>query len=155
MAVVAKKTIGYFSRNGLSISQEQYQSFAADPSYVRVKSFDNGVVRVLLRWIGLVRKLDNYFPGEMPIFEMAVWNYNSSGVMVEDPLSGKTYSNEEDAIKAYEAFLESWTESGRDENGVFVEEENEFTPPPPPNLDAPDSDVKKLVGIEDDGVGAW
>lgn len=149
-------SVKYLSRNGLNIDKAQYDEYCKDENYVNVRMFDNNEVRVILKWVGLVRNPANYFAGDMPIFQIGVWNYDSTGQMRHDPVtSGKTFSDEDTAIKAYEKFLETWTDSERDDDGKLIEEENLFTPPPPPNLDAPDSDIASIIGIGDDGVGAW
>jgi hypothetical protein len=143
--------VRYFSRNSIPISVDQYEEYCKDEDYVNVRRFDNSEVRAILKWIGVVRNPGNYFSGDMPIFELGFWNYDSGGALREAPESGVKFCYEADAIQAYENFLLRWTDSER-EDDKLVERDNIYAPPPPPNLDAPESDLAEIIGVGDDGM---
>ena len=147
----------YLGRDGRRLQAHEWARLQKDEDYCSVRAYDNGAVRVLLRWQGKVPD-PNTFTEYFPVFAMRVMNYRHDGSMVDDPVgSGKTFFKESDAIKAYETFLETWTACLRDQSGEFVELENDLAPPPPPDPDAPTSDVLALKGVDlDDGdIGAW
>jgi hypothetical protein len=150
------KGTGYVNRDGARILAEDWAKNCLDPDYCNVRIYDNGVVRVLIRWVGKVENIDSSFADMWKVFRLDVWNYNDAGVLVPDPVEyGRWFPTRRHVEEAYENFLERWTASRRDEDGKFEEEDNDLKPPPPPNPDAPDSDVTTIKGVVDDGVGAW
>lgn len=147
--------VGYSKRDGQPCTKAEWSDLRKDLSYCSVRQFDNDIVRVEVKWHGLVRDPQNLFRETYPLFMLNVYNYNSFGDRVVDPVeSGKTFPTEEAAVAFYEKFVERWSESYVDD-GVLVEVGNSLAPPPPPNLDAPSSEVASIKGIEDDGCGAW
>lgn len=143
--------IKYFSRNSLPITAEQYEEYVKNESYPTVAQYDNGIIRVILRWVGRVTLASRYFPGEYPIFQLGIWNYDSGGDLQPDPASGKTFSYEDEAKKAYDQFLIEWTDSYK-EGDKLVEVDNDLAPVVPDN-DAPTTDLSELKGLtEDDAV---
>lgn len=150
-----RKGTKYLDRNGVGITGEHWKKLRHDPNYRVVRRYSNGVVHVELEWLGTCDNPDT-FRDYYKLFVLKVNNFNEQGQLVPDPVeNGKTFGFEHEAIRAYEQFLERWTESHRDEEGEFVEMDNDLIPPPPPNPDAPSSDVAEIKGMEDDGVGAW
>lgn len=144
----------YRDREGRAITEAQWKKLQADPAYTTVKEYDNGVVRVTLRWNGRIAgPAASTFPDYWPVFVLLVKNYRPDGTLVNDPVDNdKTYPDEQAAIKGYQEFLLKWTESEVDDAGEFLEEGNILTPPPPP-------DPNKPTTVPDDdalgGVGAW
>lgn len=124
-----------------------------DPEYSIVQEFDNEVVKVTLRWQGKVVNGGNTLPEFWPLFILDVMNYNESGALVPDPTTnGQTFGSEKAGIKAYQEFLNDWTDCTVDHNGVFKEVGNTLVPPPPPDPDMPLSQpVGEQIGCE----GAW
>lgn len=146
----------YYDREGFKISRERWSEFGNDDDYCTVRAFDNGAVKVTLVWLGRVDTLKDQWDFMYPIFRLNVANYNSNGELVADPVDdGKTFRLEREGIEAYEAFVAKWTESYLDDDGELVEVDNDIAPPPPPNPDAPASDVASVKGVEIDDVGAW
>ena len=143
----------YFDRDGNKISPDAWKGLRTDDSYRIIRNYDNGKVRVRLVWTGVVLN-PSVFRDCYEVFHLFVDNYDETGTPRSDPVeNGRTFAYEKDGIKAYEDFLERWTNSHRDDDG-FVEEDNILTPPPPPNPDAPTSDVASVSTGEDD-VGVW
>jgi hypothetical protein len=146
--------IGYFDREGDAVSPQLWKEKQADKAYKHLKAFDNGSVLVTLDWNGKVNDPANSWRDSWAVFVLNVINYDSQGVGRPDPImDGKTFPYEEDAVKAYEDFLVSWTESHRVTNGVtgedeLVEEGNRLVPDAPPDPNRPATAV-------DDDVGAW
>ncbi len=146
----------YINADGAHITKEAWQERRSDSEYCTVKRFDNGKVLVEVEWVGEVKNYQNLWPADYPVFRLTVANYRENGEAVPDPVFDDTSFPDKDfAIQAYTNFLSHWTESGVNEDGVFEEVDNIYTPPPPPNFDAPTSDLSTIKGIEDDGVGAW
>lgn len=150
------KAAKYFGREGNPLTRAEWEVHRLDRSYWCVREYDNGAVFLRLIWMGLVIDPVNTWPDCWPIFKLEVGNYDSVGVLRKDPImSGKTFAAEDEAVSAYEEFLKTWTNSHEGEDG-FVEEDNAYTPPPPPDLDAPMTETANIkLGIMDDGVGAW
>lgn len=146
----------YFGRDGRPVDAAKWATLRGDASYRIIREYRNDDVWVTLEWSGAV--LDpTIFRDCWPMFFLLVRNARN-GNWVHDPVeNGKTFAYEADGIKAYEAFLERWTASHRNEEGDFVEEDNELTPPPPPDPDAPSSSVAKIKGVDigDGDIGAW
>lgn len=144
----------FVDRAGKLITEQSWKKKQADPSYTTVREYDNGVVRVTLKWNGRVPGNEAGFRQYWPVFILLVQNYSSAGTLVNDPADGdKKFGSEEEGIKAYEAFLTKWTECQVDEEtGAFTEEGNILVPPPPPDPNKP------TTAADDDvlgGVGAW
>jgi hypothetical protein len=148
--------IGYYDREGDAISHALWKEKRADAAYTMLKEFDNGSVRVTLEWTGKVTDPTNSWRDTWALFTLGVLNYDSTGTPREDPLMhGKTFSEEEDAVKAYSKFLTDWTESHMETNGVtgeeeLVEEGNVLAPAIPDDPNRPTTELD-----DDDGVGAW
>lgn len=148
------RKIIYVDREGKHISSEEWKLKSGDIAYTTVKEYDNGVVRVTLKWNGRVSGPSaQSFADCWPIFVILVKNYKADGTLVNDPVDNDQYfPNEADAVKAYESFLLKWTESEVDDAGEFMEEGNVLTPPPPPDPNKPQCEVDEpALG----GVGAW
>lgn len=153
---VPMRGTGYVNRDGARIAREDWQHHRSDPDYITIKAYDNSEVSVNVEWVGKVEKIADSFPDMWKVFRLNVQNYNELGQAVVDPVEdGRWFPTKEKAIAAYENFLAGWTASHRDEDGKFVEEDNSLTPPPPPNPDAPDSDLTHIKGFEDDDTGVW
>lgn len=149
--------IGYFDREGQSITKSEWTVRQLNEEYRTVRLYDNSKVRLRVYWEGKVKCPEDTFQDCWPMFSVMVLNYNSSGLPVNDPMSGKTFPNEESAVAAYEEFLVKWTDCTKDDDGYFVEADNDEAPPPPPpppNLDLPMSQMKNM-NLDDEGVGAW
>lgn len=145
----------YFGRDGRPCQKFEWQRLRSDKSYATIKEYDNGQVYVKLEWVGEITD-PSVFRDCWKMFRIIVANYDADGSARPDPVENlKTFAYEKDGIAAYENFLERWTASHRSGDGELVEEGNYLTPPPPPNLDAPVSDVAKIKGLEDDDIGAW
>ena len=146
--------IRYIDREGKAISQADWKVKSADPLYYQVREYDNGVVRVTLKWNGRVSgPVASSYPDYWPIFVILVKNYKADGTLVNDPVDNDQYfANEAAAVKGYEEFLLKWTESDVDDAGEFMEEGNVLTPPPPPDPNKPASEVDDS---QTGGVGAW
>ncbi|MEJ7805012.1 MAG: hypothetical protein WKG03_03700 [Telluria sp.] len=158
--------VRYIGRDGKKLDQDDYKIKRDDPVYNIVRQFDNGQVRVVLKWIGRMVNPHQTYPDLYKVFAMSVWNYTSSGGLAPDPADDdKGFPTEASAIAAYEAFLAKWTASKKNSSGVFEEVDNVLDmpvpppppapPPPPPPPVEPDkpqtpSDVPELGG-----VGAW
>jgi hypothetical protein len=147
---------GYFGRDGRLCQKVEWDRLRANKEYYMVRRFSNGVVNVALKWIGKQENVDQLFPDCYKLFVLHVWNYNELGIPISDPVeSGRTFPTEKLAIEAYDKFLLAWTKSHIDEDGELIEEENEYTPPPKPNLDAPASSVSAIKGMKDIGGDVW
>lgn len=145
--------VAYIDREGKLIGLSSWKAHRADPSYVTVREYDNGVVNVKLEWVGKVTEYGQVYPEFHKVFSLVVKNYTADGGLALDPVEqGRTFPTEEAAVKFYEEFLTKWTASEVNDFGEFVEADNALTPPPPPDPDAPTS-----APSEDDtaGVGAW
>ena len=147
----------YYDRNGARIPKEKWEELNADDVYRTVKLYENEDVRVLVRWLGFQDDAPHVFRDMWKIFEIGVWNRDDElDKWVPDPVeNGKTFAYEHIAIAHYEKFLMEWTESRKTPDGGFVEVGNKFEPPPPPNPDAPTTDVADMKWLDDDDVGAW
>lgn len=142
----------YFDREGRRIDAAAWAELQKKPEYVLMKEYDNGAVRVRLVWIGkITEKQHSSFRDTWPLFSMGVWNYTDTGALVPDPVSnGETFSNESDALTAYEDFLITWTDSQMGENGL-IEADNNLAPPPPPDPDKPTTEMV----LDEDNDAAW
>ena len=156
----------YFDKAVAPISKESWQELQKDDSYRICRQFENGAIRLTVEWIGAVNDT-SVFHEYWPMFQLRVFNCTQRlmteqgetktvTVWVADPVEDlKLFGTEHLALTAYRKFLERWTDSeyAVDRNGrqEFVEVGNLLAPPPPPNPDAPVSEVEIL----DDGVGAW
>ena len=142
----------YFDREGRRIDAAAWAELQKKPEYVTLKEYDNGAVRLRLVWIGKIsEKEHSAFRDTWPLFTMSVWNYNDEGRPVPDPVAnGETFSNESDALTAYEDFLVNWTDSEFGENGL-IEADNNLAPPPPPDPDKPTTEMV----LDEDNDAAW
>ncbi len=131
----------HYDRNGEKISALQWFELMNDSAYHNIREFDNGSVRVMLAWSGKVTpKQHSSFRDTWPLFVLYVANYDANGKPVKDPvMDGKTFPDEESAIKGYEKFLTQWTTCEIDDKGAFIEKDNLLAPPPPPDPNAPQS----------------
>ncbi|WP_297478311.1 hypothetical protein [Ferrovum sp.] len=138
----------YFDKDGRKIQKDKWTHYRMDPSYCIVREFRNKAVLVIVEWKGAVDTRLHPFAFTHPTFEMRVWNFDSDGKLVPDPVeSKKTFPSEQNAINAYNNFLLRWTDS-KIENGELVEVGNELTPPPPPDPNIPKTAVN-------DDIGCW
>jgi hypothetical protein len=144
----------YIDRSGNEITKAEWGQRSNDRKYRLVKQFDNGRVDVSLLWRGLVAEpyassLEEFWP----VFIFEVFNYREDGTKALDPIENERFfPNEEEAIKAYEAFLLKWSDSNF-HGDEFVEVGNKYTPPPPPKVITKDEPItkSKLLGSE----GVW
>lgn len=143
----------YFDRDGNRIDKASWAQRQNDPHYRILREYDNGSVFLRLMWNGRLTKVEkDAWRDTWPLFQIVVGNYDSKGSLVRDPvMDGETYACESDAIKAYEEFLETWTESHRKDDGTFKEIGNDLAPPPPPDPDVPASEIKGVPS----GFVAW
>lgn len=144
----------YYDRDGRPMSETEWKRKSEDESYRLIRNFDNGVVMARLVWLGKLTNMQkSSFRDTWPLFAIRVSNYGSDGVLRPDPnLDDETFAYEQNAIDCYEDFLLTWTECDRNDDGKFVEVDNIYTPPPPPDPNKP-ADVK-IEGLTDD-FGAW
>lgn len=136
----------YFDRQGIRMTREEWCAKQTDSSYRIVREYDNGSVFLRLMWNGrLTNKEADTFRDCWPLFQLVAGNYDSTGTLRRDPnFDGESFPNEESALKAYETFLETWTECERKDDGKFVEVDNDLAPPPPPDPDEPTSVIKGM-----------
>ena len=141
----------YFDRELQQISAADWKKKQSDKTYTEVRLYDNGVVRVLLKWVGRIESSKMGLAEYRPVFLMLVQNYKSDGTLANDPVdSDKYFPDEAAAVTAYTNFLAKWTESSVNETtGEFVEEGNIYTPPEPPDPNKSSSEIELLDG------GAW
>ena len=138
--------VRYIGRDNATLTKKEYVARRDEPSYSTVRCFDNGVVRVIVKWIGRVVNPQVSYPDLYKVYSMTVENYLSDGRRVPDPLfMDEGYPIEARAVEAYEQFLTRWTESGPNASGVFEEAGNtlelpESPPPPPPRPVTEDDD---------------
>jgi hypothetical protein len=148
----------YFDRKGSLIGRDEWAALRGDPDYCTICEYDNGVVYIKVEWVGAVSAhfMKNTLSEYWPRYKIRVANYNADGNLMPDPIeNGKTFSSEEEAVKVYERFLLAWTECDYDESGKFTECDNDLAPLPPPDPNAPASDISAIKGLTDDGIGAW
>lgn len=145
-------TRAFYDRTGMKIGPNKWLELREDRNYTIVREFDNGAVYVTVEWVGKV--VGELFRSCWPLFKITVQNYDSTGVLREDPAdSGKTFATEADAINFYEDFLLKYTESDLDldENGhpIFVEKGNQLdnTPEEPPSEFDAYKDPEDEVGV--------
>lgn len=145
------QSVIYIDRVGMLITAEAWKAKQSDESYTIVRQYDNGAVRLVLKWVGRVANPAQVFSAYYKVFVLLVQNYRSDGTLVNDPVDGdKTFPDEAAAIEGYEEFLLKWTSCESDEAGEFIEQDNDLTPPPPPDPNKP-ATVSDELG---DG-GAW
>lgn len=147
----------YFGKDQRQLQQVEWNRLRCNKDYAVIREYDNGQVYVRLEWLGSIDDV-TVFRDCWKMFQLIVGNYNANGEIKPDPVENlKTFAYEDEAVKAYEDFLERWTASHRNADGEFEEEDNELTPPPPPDPDAPSSDVANVKGVDlgDGDIGAW
>jgi hypothetical protein len=111
-----------------------------------LRQYDNGIINVEVQWVGKVMNYGDVYPEFYKVVRLDVLNYTVEGSKAPDPvMSDQWYPNEKLAIKAYEDFIMQWSASNRDSTGKFIEEDNALTPPPPPNPDAPTTEVNDAI----------
>lgn len=152
-----RKSAYFYNRDGLRIQPDEFKAKMLDPVYRTVRQFENDSVRCEVVWTGMGDDPNNSLPDLWKLFEMQVWNKNSFGSWVLDPVDGsRTFPTEKQAIAAYESFLVRWGGCEVDDEGEFIEIGNEaepvvIEPPAPP---PPDQPLSKLDSILD-SEGAW
>ena len=147
----------YYNRDGLRIQPAEVKAKMKDPAYRIVRSFENDTVRLEVLWTGMGGDPNDSLPDFWPLFELQVFNMNSSGARAPDPIDhGKVFPTEKKAIAAYEEFLVKWGGGELGQDGEFVEVGNEAEPPKPvepPKPPPPDQPTTTIAGLNDDG--AW
>jgi hypothetical protein len=144
------KLVAFIDRDGKPIDAKKWRELRADPAYPIVRQYDNGVVNVTLQWVGRIEDPQNTFSDYWKVFILLVKNYTADGSLVVDPAdSDATFPDEEKGVEAYEKFLESWTASKRDDEGVLVEEGNTLELPKGPDPNRPQTESEDIEG------GAW
>ena len=147
---------GFVNRDGARIPHEDWKRLSEDKDYCVIQKYDNEFVRLEIVWVGKVINIDTTFQDMWKVFRFEVYNYNHLGELIADPVEhGRWFHNREAAMLAYNEFLIKWTASHEDENGKFIEEDNIFKPPPPPNVDAPESNLAEIKGLGDLGSDVW
>ena len=156
-----KKGRGYVNRDGVRIALEDWKKLHDDKDYWQIRLYDNGVIRMSVEYSGLVDRITDTWPDMWKVVRLNVENYRDNGELAKDPvMHGKWFPNQTAAIAEYEQFLERWTASHKNEDGIFVEQDSIYEPPPPPppppSPDAPKSIMSNIKGLgDDDSVGAW
>lgn len=145
----------FYDRDGAPIEKDQWAELRKDPGYVDMKVYDNGKVKVTIKWLGKVVSPDNMDAEYWPLYELEIQN-RAGDVWANDPNSGETFGRFEYALTDYQDFLLNWTDSAMEDLGkgeVFVEaDDNLAALPAAPDRNTPES----VVAIGDDGVeGAW
>jgi len=145
-------SIKYIDRAGKTITAKEWKEKRDDPLYSTVKEYDNGVVKVTLKWSGRVANPQNTYAEFWPVFILLVKNYRSDGSCVDDPVDGdRTYPTEAAGDIAYQTFLLKWTECETSEHtDEFVEFGNSLAPEPPPDPNKPATQSEELGD-----TGAW
>lgn len=147
----------YFDKTGAPMSKETWEEKRADEEYSIIRQFDDGAIRVIIRWNGYEPLAADKFNDMWDIFVAEVHNYGRDNKMVPDPVeNGVTFPNEKEAIEWYEEFLGEWTGSSveevRNAKGTwtqkFVEVGNTLAPPTAEELSTPET-------VPDDDIGAW
>lgn len=145
----------FYNRDGLRIQPAELKAKMKDPAYRIVRQFENDAVRCEVTWTGVGDDPVNSMPDFWKLFEMRVWNKNSLGHWVPDPVQDVvTFPTEKKAVEAYEAFLVRWGGCEMGQDGEFVEVGNEAAPPKPVVPPPPDQPLSKLDDILDE-EGAW
>lgn len=147
----------FFGKDGTPIHGGEWSRLRDDREYRLIREYRNDDVWLSLEWSGKVDD-PSVFRDCWKMFQLTVMNRTPEGRWAPDPVeNGKWFPTQEAGIAAYEAFLERWTASHRNEDGKFVEEENELRPPEPPNPDAPSTDVSEIASVclGADDVGVW
>ena len=141
----------YVGKEGIRLQKAEWLKCQADDCYRIIKRFDNGSVKVELRWSGEIKEpLASQHEEYWPVFILLVSNYLDDGTSRHDPVdNGLTFPTEAAAIEGYEAFLLKHGKCTL-EDGEFTEVENRLTPPPPPDKNKPETQ-SELLGSE----GAW
>lgn len=117
-----------------------------DHSQLFLREYDNGIIYVTVQWVGKVMNYGDVYPEFYKVMRLNVSNYTSEGILAPDPtMASVWFPNEKLAIEAYEKFVMEWSASNRDSTGKFIEEDNALTPPPPPNPDAPTTEVNDAI----------
>ena len=141
----------WIDRHGYSISQARHAELQQDESYVNVRQFENGQLRLTITWIGQIAK--GCFPGLEVNFKATVFNFTPSRHWVPDPVTqGRTFSKEEEAIMFYEHFLLQWAGARYEPGGMFLAVGNRLGPKPPLDADCP---VTPVDAGEVGACGAW
>lgn len=149
----------HYDRFGASIDKDTWASNRADPTYCQMEVYDNGSVRCEIEWLGKVKDPELMAPEYWPLFKLHVGNYvdadTASGKRLVPAFeTGQTFGSHADALAAYQKFLLEWTNCSMEPTKagtVFTEEDNVLAPPPPEDLDKPESNV--VIG--NDGAGVW
>lgn len=160
-------------RAGTRIMQARHAELQADPNYVTVRQFDNGSIRLVLEWDGIIANYGQVFPSLYKVFYLKAHNYGSDGTMLPDPNEhNSAFATEAKAIEHYEALLLKHTESERGADGKIIEVGNALPPiepspllappkpravvppPPPPKSKSPDEPLTEPDEPELGG-GAW
>lgn len=143
--------VGYFDRELQPLALNEWKRRQGDPAYTVLRQYDNAVVRLTLKWSGRIENPSNSYPDYWPMFVLLVQNYKADGTLANDPVDGdRSFPTEAAAIKGYEEFLLKWTQSTTDDAGAFIEQDNDLTPPAPPDPNRPVTDAPELGD-----AGAW
>lgn len=147
----------YFDKKCAPMSKEVWEEKRADEEYSVIRQFDDGTIRVIVRWNGYEPLAQDKFNDMWDIFVADVHNYDRNNNMVPDPVeNGVTFPNEAEAIEWYEEFISNWTSSSveevRNAKGTwvkqFVEVGNTLAPPTAEEMATP-------ATAPDDEIGAW
>ena len=150
----------FLSPEGIVISRDAWkEQMKENPKAYIMREFDDGRIYACLRIADKIRNAQDIPKEYWKVFEIQVENiltedYEGNPLpkpkRVIDVDATRGYYNREDAIKAYDDFLEDYTKSFRDESGALVEEGNTLAPVIPPDPDAPthveDPEVEEAAG---------
>lgn len=132
--------VKFIDKDGNEITQGVFNEYIADDSYRIVRQFQNEKIKVVIEWVGKIENADALFPSCYPLFVAyhfdAITEGNAVKTWKESIESGKVFAKQAMAIKHYEEFLTSWSESYI-ENGELCEVGNLLAPVIPPAPDAP------------------
>jgi hypothetical protein len=150
--IPALRNSKFFNREGKPIDAESWWNLTANDSYAIVRQYDNGKVRLVLRWMGEVKNAANVWPSHRQLFKLSCHNYVGEKLVPDPGMNELTFATAANGIQKYEEFLIKWTACQRNDDGSMNEADNSLAPPPPPPPPPPPDIPKTSV---DDGVGAW
>lgn len=122
--VIPAKPCVYVDRANELIPPEKWVALTATEDYCSVRSYTGENFRVQALWRGKVVNPQSSFPGQWKIFELTVENrvgeLFEDNAWVIDPASTETFNKEADVIAAFEAIVERYSASYRDNTGSLV-----------------------------------
>lgn len=146
----------YYDREGAPIDLARWKELQADVTYCEMQVYDNGELKLILRWLGKVVSPDMMDSEYWPLYCIDVLNRDRDGKWAHSLDSQETYGQLEEAKADYQEFLLKWTDSKMEDDGkggtaFVVADDNLFELPPEPDRNTPESAIQ----IGDDGVDVW